>query len=840
MRTLLTAVLAVASVTAAAQADILSDPWIRGASSVAVNDDATAIFVNPGGLGICGEENTYGALSMSGDAVSRATFAALFADTDGGLGIGFDKQYVWKLGDGEKLHPGDDAVDTYVVGLAAGGDRKWGVGFDYRWIRSRFGDRRKTGTWDVGVMYRPWDFLSVGGAIRNLSEPDFGVASVTEPAEGGCESCKTLRTYVAGLAYRPIGDRLTLMADASLERGGDIADAVYTAGLEARVVDGVTVRGAIRSAPGGDDREQEASLGLWLNLTHVGAGGSYRTFEDGDKGIVTYEVGTSVERLAPVVVFPGRVAEIEIEGPLTDLEPRWSLLRKPGSSAQSIMGEIRMAAKDPSVDVILLRVKLLGGTFLGAPAAMVQEMRDEIVLAREEHGVETVAFLEYGAGTQEYFLASAADVIVMDPTSGIDGIGNYVNVMRFTGTTEKIGIEWDYISAGKYKSTFHSIGAGPLTDDQRLEVQSLVDDNYEEILEAVMDGRAISREEAEALCDGRMFSPPQAIEVGLVDRLGDYEDAKSTAVELATGESPEDPEEASTVDVGCWRDKAYDWTCGPKIAVVGAYGTIDVGEGGHDPIRGGQSIGSETLVEALRRARKDPGVKAVILRVDSGGGSGLASDIIWRETVKVAREKPFIVSMADLAGSGGYYIAIAADKIFVEPLTLTGSIGVVGMKPVLEPLYQKVDATYETFKRGEHSDAWGTHRHITEEERAMADELIGWFYEEFLQKVADGRGLPIETVREVAEGRVYTGNQAIEAGIVDERGGLSAAIDYACARIGVEREDATVVYYREGTSFIDRLMGEVSARLRLWRLFDLGDAGTGDLLQLRTGDTLLD
>jgi protease-4 len=471
---------------------------------------------------------------------------------------------------------------------------------------------------------------------------------------------------------------------------------------------------------------------------------------------------------------------------------------------------------------------------------MIQEIRDEVVRAREDHGVETVAFLEYGAGTSEYFLASAADAIVMDPTSGIDGIANYVNVMRFTGTTEKIGIEWDYMSAGKYKSTFHSIGAGPLTDEQRVEVQSLVDDNYEEIVKAVMEGRAMSRDETEGLCDGRMFSPPQAIDAGLVDELGDYEHARAVALGLATGERPEDPEEASTVKVACWRDKEYDWTHGVKIAVVGAYGNIDVGEGGHDPIRGGQSIGSETLVEELRRARKDPSVKAVILRVDSGGGSALASDIIWRETVKLAEEKPFIVSMADIAGSGGYYIAIAAEKIFVEPLTLTGSIGVVGMKPVFEPLFQKIDTTYETFKKGEHSDQWGAHRHMTEDEYAMARDMINWFYDVFLGKVAEGRGLPIETVREVAQGRVYTGNQAIEAGIVDELGGLSAAIDYACRKVGVAREDATIVYYREGQSLFDRIMGDVTAKLRLWRFLDLGDAGIDDLLQLRTSNGILD
>jgi protease-4 len=832
MRTLTVALAVIVAFAATANADILSDPWIRGASSVAVNDDATAVFVNPAGLGMYVEENSYAALSMSGDAVSRFALAI----KAGALGFGYDRQYLWGPGaeEGAGLRPSDDAVDTYTIALAIADERSFSVGFDYRMIRPQFGSKETVGTWDAGVMIRPWEFLSVGGALRNISEPDFDLG------EGDDCECGSKMSYVAGLALRPIGNRVTLMADAALERDEDIEDAVYTAGLEARVIDGVTLRGSVQSFPDGDDRETEMSAGLWFNMTHVGGGASYRTFDAAADDIITYELGRSTERMRSMVVSRGRVAEIKVKGPLTDFRSGWSLFGKPQVSTQGVIRDIRRAAKDPSIEVILLRVRPLGSAFLGAPPAMIQEIRDEVVRAREVHGVETVAFLEYGASTPEYFLASAADAIVMDPTSGIEGIGNYVNVMRFTGTTEKLGIEWDYISAGKYKSTFHSIGAGPLTDEQRVEVQSLVDDNYEEILKAVMDGRSMAREEAEGLCDGRMFSPPQAIDAGLVDELGDYEHARAVAVGLATGERPEDPEEASTVKVGCWRDKAYDWTYGPTIAIVGAYGGIDVGKGGTDPIRGGQSIGSETLVEQLRRARKDEDVEAVILRVDSGGGSALASDIIWRETVKVAEAKPFIVSMADIAGSGGYYIAIAAERIFVEPLTLTGSIGVVGMKPVFEPLFQKIDATYETFKRGEHSDQWGGHRHVTEDEYAMAQEMIDWFYDDFLAKVAEGRGLPIEVVQEVAQGRVYTGNQGIEAGIVDELGGLSAAIDYACEKAGVAREDARIVYYREGVSFMERIARDVTAKLGLWRLLDFGDVGVGEFLQLRTRDVLVD
>jgi protease-4 len=421
---------------------------------------------------------------------------------------------------------------------------------------------------------------------------------------------------------------------------------------------------------------------------------------------------------------------------------------------------------------------------------------------------------------------------MLHPSTGIAGLGNYVTINRYTGSTEKLGIEWDYISAGEYKSTFHSLGGPPLTDVQRAEVQELEDAIYDELIAAVMEGRDLSRTEAEGVCDGRIFIPDKAIDAGLIDDVGTYEDAKAVALELAGGEVPEEREDIQTVNVATWHDKEYHWGKKPVIAVVGAYGGIQEGRGGTDPLRGGQSIGSETLVKALRAARKNPDVDAVVLRVDSGGGSGLASDIIWYETVKVAAEKPLIVSMGDVAASGGYYIAVAGEKIFVEPLTITGSIGVVGMMPVIAKLYEKIDATHETFKRGEHADQFSPMRKLTDEEREMAEEVITWFYDDFVEKAAEARGMSADRLHELAQGRVYMGSQALENGLVDERGGLSAAIDYACEKVGVEREDASVIYYRESSSFVDNLLSGAAARLGLWKLMDFGDSGLQDLLRM--------
>lgn len=837
MRLLVTAALVAATAALiptapTARADVFSNTWLRGASSVAVNDDATALFINPAGLGMYGGSNSYASLSMSGEDVLGISAATKM----GPLGLGYDRQYLWTDGDPEGLRPGGDAVDVYYAGVAAGDPRSFSIGVDYRWFRPQFGDKEKTGTWDAGFMYRPSGFLSVGGALRNISEAEFtsdGLTGGGPEGRRGC-ACGSRMTYVAGLAVRPAGHRLTLMADASMERDADASDIVYSGGVEAVVADGLTLRGSLTSYPDGGDRRQEFSAGLWFDTAHFGVGGAYRSLEAAVDDVLTVGVSTSEERQRTLFRSGGKVAEIGIGGPLRDFRAGWSLLGDRGRSAQAMIRDIRKAARDDAVDVILLNIKPLGETFLGGPSALVQEIRDEVLRARREHGVKVVAFCEYGAGTQEYFLATAADRIMVHPVTGIEGIGTYVTVKRYTGTTRKLGIDWDYLSAGDYKSTFHSVGAGPLTDVQREGVESLEDAIYEEIIAAVVDGRGLSREKALELCDGRMFVPEVARDEGLIDDIGTYEDAKAVATELAGNDVPEEREDIETVNVSEWRERDYDWGRKPVVAVVGAYGGIHEGEGGTDPLRGGQSIGSETLVKALRAARKNPNVKAVILRVDSGGGSGLASDIIWHETVKLAKEKPFIVSMGNIAASGGYYISIEGEKVFVEPLTITGSIGVVGMKPVFAELYDKVDATYETFRRGEHADQWSTMRKLTDEEREMADELMNWFYGEFIQKAANARGMSEDRLRELAGGRVWMGSQALANGLADERGGLSAAIDYACEKIGVSREDAEVAYYREGTSWVDDVLGGAAAKLGLSRLFHLGDAGMRSLTQLTT------
>jgi protease-4 len=244
----------------------------------------------------------------------------------------------------------------------------------------------------------------------------------------------------------------------------------------------------------------------------------------------------------------------------------------------------------------------------------------------------------------------------------------------------------------------------------------------------------------------------------------------------------------------------------PKIALVYAVGTIIPGEGGQGPL-GGRYLGSDTLARALREARRDAGIRAIVLRVDSPGGSGTASDVIWREVELAKKAKPVVASMGDMAASGGYYIAMGGDEIVAQPGTITGSIGVFGGKFSLRRLYDKVGISQETVLRGKHAALFSDYRPWDAEERAKVESLMVGFYEDFVTKAAEGRKRTPEEIDRVAQGRVWTGAEALERGLVDKLGGLDVALEAAKARAKIAKgQEVALVVLPERKSWFEALM----------------------------------
>jgi protease-4 len=445
--------------------------------------------------------------------------------------------------------------------------------------------------------------------------------------------------------------------------------------------------------------------------------------------------------------------------------------------------------------------------------ARIQEVRDAIIDFRSSRK-PAFAYVEYG-GEREYYLATACDRIFLMPTSPLDltGLASYEVFLR--GTLEKIGAYPDIYHIGDYKTAANQLTETTFTPAHREMAESLNRDLFDQLVRDIAKSRGKSEHDVRALFNEGPFLAEAARHAGLVDELA-YEDQIDDLVPGAKGEM--------SLLEGFNYARAHGprigLRTGPRVGVIAVAGTIASGRGGFDPVYGGIA-GSDVVVEQIRRARSDSTLRAIIVRIDSPGGSTIASDVIWRELAITRRQRPdrpIVVSMSNLAASGGYYIAMPAHAIVAQPGTLTGSIGIYGGKITTGGTYQKLGMTIESVSNGRHAEMNSPLRPYTESERAKLQEQLRAFYTQFVQKVADARGMTPDEVDSVAQGRVWTGRQAKEIGLVDELGGFETAIKVAKrrAKIAETTEVELVSYpsYRNIFELLTQQLGQ-SAHERL-------------------------
>ena len=450
---------------------------------------------------------------------------------------------------------------------------------------------------------------------------------------------------------------------------------------------------------------------------------------------------------------------------------------------RSIVDALRKAKVDRRVTSVVIRP-----TSAASLWGKVQEIRDAIIDFRRS-GKPIIGYLEYG-GEQEYYLASACDKVFLLPTSTLNltGMANYELFLR--GTLDKIGAYPDTIHIGQYKSASNTFTEHTFTPAHREMAESLNNDLYVQLVAGLADGRRKSEKEIRDLIDHGPFLPEDAVRAGLIDDVA-YEDELDDKVKLSKGSARFMTEleyrNVSPVSLGLNR--------GPQIAVIYASGVITSGESSYDS-PSGQVLGSATMVEYIRKARADNDIKAIVLRIDSPGGSAIASDVIWREVMLTRSVKPVVASMSDVAASGGYYIAMPAHAIVAEPATLTGSIGVVMLKFAIDGTLKKLGMNVEGVTRGRYADLYSPVRPFTPEERLKVQQQMQATYDAFVEKAAAGRNTTPERIDAVAQGRVWTGKQAKEIGLVDELGGLDRALAIAKqrAKLPPDSEVEIVVY----------------------------------------------
>jgi protease-4 len=427
-------------------------------------------------------------------------------------------------------------------------------------------------------------------------------------------------------------------------------------------------------------------------------------------------------------------------------------------SVRALTEAVDRAARDPAVKGLVLRV---GSVDTGW--ARVQELRDALVRFRSS-GKPSWAHLEF-AGNREYFLATGCAKVAASPTAMLDVSGLSAEVSFYRGTLDKLGVEAQFEGVGKYKNAPNQFTETAFTAPHREQMEALVASLFDQYVRSVAEGRGLAPQVVQALIDRGPFHAPEAKAAGLVDELL-YRDQVEDRIPAAGRLSP-----AAYVKGG----RGFGFDGRPKVALVYAVGDIVPGESQSSPFGGGLA-GSDTIVRGLRQAGTDDTVRAIILRVDSPGGSGTASDAIWREVGVARRTKPVVVSMGDYAASGGYYVAMGADSIVAEPGTITGSIGVFSGKFSMRGLYGKLGVSQETVRRGKHATLFSSWEPWTEEERAKVRGLNEAFYETFVAKAAEGRKKKPQEIDAVAQGRVWTGDEALRAGLVDALGGLETAL----------------------------------------------------------------
>lgn len=500
------------------------------------------------------------------------------------------------------------------------------------------------------------------------------------------------------------------------------------------------------------------------------------------------------------------VLELDLERPLVESTPADPVARVltggGGQTVADVLAALERARTDDRVAGVIAHV---GGAGAGG-MARTQELRDAIREFRAS-GKFAVAFSEtfgeFGPGNQGYYLATAFDEIWLQPSGDVGLNGLMMQAMFLRGAFDKLDVAVRMDSRYEYKNALNMYTERAYTPAHREASQAILSSMFDQLVEGVADGRGLAPEAVRALIDRGPFLGPEAHAEGLVDRLA-YRDEVMAAVKERAGAGAE----------LLYADKYLERAGRPnrkgaRIAVVYGVGAVTRGSSGFDPLFRDATMGSDTVAGALRAAIDDPEVKAILFRVDSPGGSYVASDTIWRETARArAAGKPVIVSMGNVAGSGGYFVAMNATKIVAQPATITGSIGVLGGKLLTRQLFERFGVSYDAVTSSANADMWSDTHDFSAGGWQRFQAWLDRVYIDFTQKVADDRGLSIDKVREIAKGRIWTGRDAQKLGLVDELGGFPVALRLAREAAGIAADAPIELHvYPESEGLFARLFG---------------------------------
>ena len=500
------------------------------------------------------------------------------------------------------------------------------------------------------------------------------------------------------------------------------------------------------------------------------------------------------------------VLVLSVSGGLPDYVPEDEVAKALGIGQQqsfsSLLTQLRKAKVDKRVGGVMLDIN-----FPGIGWGKAYELREAIKDFRQS-GKPVYAYMEIGMN-KEYYIATAADKVFLPPPGDLYVNGFAAEAMFYKGSLDKLGVEAEVIQIGpKYKNAPDQYTKKEMGEGQREVVNALLDEYWNNYTSAIAESRKKDVNEIASIIDNAPYSATQAKELGLIDNAL-YEEQVYEEFRKALGYKEGD--KVRTIRTSQYKDVPSDslgLNNGERVAVIFASGAINIGRSSNSAF-GGEMVGSDTIVAAVNDAAEDSSVKAIVLRVDSPGGSALASDLMWYALENAKAKKPVVVSMGDVAASGGYYIACNASKIVAEPMTITGSIGVFAGKPVVKGFYDWLGITNEYIMRGKNSGIFRETEKWTPEERAkMEQQTNNIYFNNFLPKVSKGRNMDMERANSLGQGRVWTGTQAKENGLIDEFGGLERAIDVAKELAGLPADkDVKRVVFPAPRPFFEEWFG---------------------------------
>lgn len=711
---------------------------------VAEVDDALATTINPAGLGIGRPFNGYYLRTYYGDSSKDD---AIFVEAGG---TGFSAEFAKSM-DGINFR-------RYTFSGGGGLTPHLYLGTAYSRYTSKNKDYDKLASWDIGLLYRR-RYLSLGVVARRINRPEF-------------RNEKLEREYDFSLALRPFTRRITMALDA--HKVEEIEGVDYSLSLKLEPIDGLTLRGGI-------DEDKNFDVMLGFNFSHAGLG-SYNRFN------------SEADHLDGVGYFHLSQAQ---HNRYNIRKPRYLKLNLSSSSV------LERAKNDETIAGVVLKQDKQDYGF-----GRLQEFRDK-VLDFKSSG-KKVVFYRRSCDTGDYSLASACDKIILHPSGDLNLIGIRTEVLFLKDALDKFGINGHFERIGKYKSATEMFTTNEMSEPFKEAENAILDDLYDQLTSSIAKERELKLNDIKTSIDSGPYTAKEAKSAGLIDEVL-YEDQLDEFIQKVeqTARSLTDTEEIALLEAEDYSaEKMYkrDWQYErPKIACIKAEGVMTTGKSFSNPFTETKIMGSDTISKAIKQAREDESIKAIVLRIDSGGGLVMASDIIWRQIMLTKGKKPFIVSMGDVAASGGYYISAPADVIVAEPGTITGSIGVFSGRYNLKGLYDKIGVSKTILKRGKHADFYSDYSEYSPYHQKVIKKQVREIYDDFIEKVARARQMSKSKVDKIAQGRVWTGRQAKENGLVDRLGGLDLAIDIAKEKAGIPEGKMTTIVSMPDIDWISKL-----------------------------------